>query len=93
LQAECARLHIALRAVGADPALDREIVRLCTALEDPETSKDVLATVLAAKPEHRVQRPSLDVAAELEAAWARDQADLLDARGAVLDEVGIYRPE
>ncbi|KAJ7890660.1 hypothetical protein B0H14DRAFT_3703843 [Mycena olivaceomarginata] len=86
LQAECARLDIALRAVGPDPVVDREIVRLCTALEDPETSKDVLATVLAAKTEHRVQRPSLDVAAELEAVWARDQADLLDARGAVLDE-------
>ncbi|KAF7370705.1 hypothetical protein MSAN_00703700 [Mycena sanguinolenta] len=86
LLSECGRLDAALRKTGADPLLNRELARLCTELEDSDTGKDALATMLAEKPRHQGQRPSTDVAAELEAAWARDQAALLDARAAVLDE-------
>ncbi|KAF7362399.1 hypothetical protein MVEN_00587100 [Mycena venus] len=73
LQVECRRLDTALRKI-------RETG------EDPDTGKNALAAVLKEKPEAQVQRFSSDVAAKLETAWARDQADLLDARGAVLDE-------
>ncbi|KAJ7655622.1 hypothetical protein DFH06DRAFT_1329071 [Mycena polygramma] len=78
LQAECARL-----TSRPDAALNHEIINLCQALEHPDTGRNTLATIVAGKPE---QRPRFGVAAELEAAWARDQESLLDARGAVLDE-------
>ncbi|KAJ7207293.1 hypothetical protein B0H12DRAFT_1243177 [Mycena haematopus] len=73
LLAECGRLDTALRKTGAEPSLNREIARLCTALEDPDTGKDVRSS-------------SINIAAELEAAWARDHNGLLDARASVLDE-------
>jgi hypothetical protein len=73
--------------LNADLIPNHEIARLCQALEDPVTGKDVLATVLAENREPQAQPPAIDAAAELEAAWARDQEALLDARGALLDEV------
>ncbi|KAJ6593299.1 hypothetical protein B0H19DRAFT_1089702 [Mycena capillaripes] len=89
MQSECGRLDTLLRNSRADPALNREIIRLCEALEDPGTGKDTLATVLVENAEHRGKPPLIDVTAELEATWTRDQADLLDARGAILDQVFV----
>ncbi|KAJ7935287.1 hypothetical protein B0H13DRAFT_2473309 [Mycena leptocephala] len=83
IQAECGRLEATL---NADLIPNHEIARLCQALEDPVTGKDVLATVLAENREPQAQPPAIDAAAELEAAWARDQEGLIDARGALLDE-------
>ncbi|KAJ6491673.1 hypothetical protein C8R47DRAFT_1195402 [Mycena vitilis] len=78
LRAECARL-----TSRPDAALTYDITNLCQALEHPDSGRNALAAIVAGTPE---QRPRLDVAAELEAAWARDQENLLDARGTVLDD-------
>ncbi|KAJ7725635.1 hypothetical protein DFH07DRAFT_970774 [Mycena maculata] len=93
MQAECSRLDAALntpRAGGkslvADAAFNLELANLCQKLEDPETSNDALAAVLATDVEQPAHPPSIDVKAQLEHAWALDQAALLEARGAVLDE-------
>ncbi|KAF8216375.1 hypothetical protein K438DRAFT_1953326 [Mycena galopus ATCC 62051] len=81
LHAECTRLDALRSKACADPI---EIARLCAVLEDLETGKDALAAVLT-EPEH--QPPvTVDVVAELGAAWACDQAAILDARGVILDE-------
>ncbi|KAJ6518670.1 hypothetical protein C8R45DRAFT_1084780 [Mycena sanguinolenta] len=84
LIAECGCLETALRKTSADLLLNRELARLCTTLENPDTGKDALAAVLAERPRLQTQLPSINVAAELEAAWARDQVALLDARAAAI---------
>ncbi|KAJ7108454.1 hypothetical protein C8R43DRAFT_187702 [Mycena crocata] len=96
VQAEGARLDATLnkpRAEGktlvslaADAAFNLEVVRLCEKLEDPGTGRDALASMIAEKPEQSSRLTAVDVKAELEHAWALDQAAVLDARGAVLDE-------
>ncbi|KAJ6590037.1 hypothetical protein DFH09DRAFT_221007 [Mycena vulgaris] len=96
LQAECARVDNALNApraegkslvsMAADAAFIQEVARLCEALEDPDTGADSLAAVLAQHHTPPAPPPPVDVKAELEGAWALDQAIILDARGAILDE-------
>ncbi|KAJ7125280.1 hypothetical protein C8R44DRAFT_782778 [Mycena epipterygia] len=97
LHTECARLDTALNkpragannliSLASDAAFNDKVKWLCQALEDPDTGRDALATVLAKDLERgRDHPPAIDVKAELECAWALDQAGLLDVRGAVLDE-------
>ncbi|KAJ7099451.1 hypothetical protein B0H15DRAFT_820305 [Mycena belliarum] len=95
LQAECARLTAALFAprvggkslfaAATDAAFEREVERLCQVLQDPQTGADALAALLAEDLE-RPEAPTIDVTAELERGWALDQAAILEAREAALDE-------
>lgn len=75
--------------MALDAAFTLELARLCQHLEDPDTHADALATVLSTAPGPTMQPPVIDVKGELEGAWELDQAALLEARSAVLDEVGL----
>ncbi|KAJ7287014.1 hypothetical protein C8J57DRAFT_1282548 [Mycena rebaudengoi] len=89
VQSEASRLHAALNTnlVGkqnraVDAALEQELARLCEEVAD----SNALAALLANQPTQSTLQPVVDVKTELEGAWALDQAAILDARGAVLDE-------
>ncbi|KAJ7642915.1 hypothetical protein B0H17DRAFT_1216283 [Mycena rosella] len=96
LRAECARLDTALntpRASGeslfaatSNAAFNREVARLCETLEDPGTGAEALAAVLSRDSERSKRSSAIDVHAELQCAWALDQAAILDAREGALDK-------
>ncbi|KAK7030714.1 hypothetical protein R3P38DRAFT_2930086 [Favolaschia claudopus] len=78
-QLSCGRLEAAFRKFEVndiDLRLNPAIACLLVSLEDPDTGKDIFSN-----------GPSVvQTATELEAAWGRDQAAILDARYAVLNE-------
>ncbi|KAJ7198559.1 hypothetical protein GGX14DRAFT_666027 [Mycena pura] len=99
LQVECARLDAALytpraggeclAAMGAAAAFDCEIAHLCEKLKNDPDAVSALVAQESKQNQHAQTPPSvkIDVATQVQAAWAHDQAAILEARGAVLDEV------
>ncbi|KAJ7647803.1 hypothetical protein FB45DRAFT_894496 [Roridomyces roridus] len=97
IKAECARLDAVFNTPRAgekghatmfDAVFNRELGRLCRALDDPETTESAIAEIFAdGDLEPSAPSPAtIDVRSQLEHAWAQDQAALLEARGAVLEQ-------